>query len=298
MLRCFMAPVVGILRRMMKSTDAKCEKGKTLPGGVTEYADLSYGPCGAAGMLDVYVPEGASGLPVIFDVHGGGLVYGCKELNKRFCYALALRGFAVVSINYRLAPAVNFPEQLRDVTAAMRWTAENISSYGGDAERAYLCGDSAGALLAMYAGAISASAELQKAFGNEGGGLRPRACFYVSGLYDLRTENYIKHLCSYACGRGYKKSAWYPYTDLGALADAAPLPPLFLTSSDEDMLADQTTHFAEFLRARGAAFEPDFRPKNADKNAHRYEHIYPVKHPEWEECAELIDRACAFMRRY
>ena len=204
MLRCFMAPVVGILRRMMKSTDAKCEKGKTLPGGVTEYADLSYGPCGAAGMLDVYVPEGASGLPVIFDVHGGGLVYGCKELNKRFCYALALRGFAVVSINYRLAPAVNFPEQLRDVTAAMRWTAENISSYGGDAEHAYLCGDSAGALLAMYAGAISESAELQKAFGNEGGGLRPRACFYVSGLYDLRTENYIKHLCSYACGRGYK----------------------------------------------------------------------------------------------
>ena len=83
-----------------------------------------------------------------------------------------------------------------------------------------------------------------------------------------------------------------------ALADAAPLPPLFLTSSDEDMLADQTTHFAEFLRARGAAFELDFRPKNADKNAHRYEHIYPVKHPEWEECAELIDRACAFMRRY
>ena len=56
-----------------------------------------------AHQLDIYIPHDAimlavHNLPVYIDVHGGGFVYGYKELNRNFCIALARRGFAVIPV--------------------------------------------------------------------------------------------------------------------------------------------------------------------------------------------------------
>ena len=91
---------------------------------IDEFTDIPYIDEGTrAHQLDIYIPHdaimcAARNLPVYIDVHGGGFVYGYKELNRNFCIALARRGFAVISISYRVYPQADFLGQLQDVNAA------------------------------------------------------------------------------------------------------------------------------------------------------------------------------------
>lgn len=99
-------------------------------------------------VLDVYQPEGAKNLPVVFWIHGGGWQAGDKtdvQIKPRvFCE----RGFVFVSTNYRLLPNVEMKELIQDVAKAMKWVHQNISKYGGDSQRVFVMGHSAGAQLA------------------------------------------------------------------------------------------------------------------------------------------------------
>ena len=66
--------------------------------------------------MDIYVPSvtTAQPLPLAIYVHGGGLTSGDKSnINPVFLNALASAGYAVASVNYRLAPYYKFPAQLR-----------------------------------------------------------------------------------------------------------------------------------------------------------------------------------------
>ena len=81
-----------------------------LPEGVTECRNISYDQYGTWSQLDVYYPNDTSGkLATIVSIHGGGYVYGTKEIYRRYCMELARHGFAVVNFNYRLAPKWKFP---------------------------------------------------------------------------------------------------------------------------------------------------------------------------------------------
>ena len=89
--------------------DKKRDKGLQTPLDIERKDNLSYGPYGKSNLLDVYyLKENAGKLPVIVNVHGGGWVYGTKEVYQFYCMSLAQRGFAVVNFNYRLAPARKF----------------------------------------------------------------------------------------------------------------------------------------------------------------------------------------------
>ncbi|MDP6373553.1 MAG: alpha/beta hydrolase [Vicinamibacterales bacterium] len=98
--------------------------------------------------LDVFMPSDAEGVPVVVFFHGGGLVNGDKSQGEFVAKGLVPRGIGVVSANYRLSPGVMHPAHLQDAAAAFAWTVEQISEYGGDPERVYLAGHSAGAYMA------------------------------------------------------------------------------------------------------------------------------------------------------
>ena len=101
-----------------------------LPAGVTQHRDLSYGPHGRWNRLDVYHPENAEGpLPTIVSIHGGGYVYGTKEIYRRYGMDMAARGFAFVNFNYRLAPRWKFPTPLEDTNAVLEWVCRNAGMY-------------------------------------------------------------------------------------------------------------------------------------------------------------------------
>ena len=94
--------------------------------------------------LDVYHPVGASAVPAVVWFHGGGLTGG----NRSIPSALKGQGIAVVAVDYRLSPKAKAPAYIEDAAAAVAWTFKNIARYGGDTNRIFLSGHSAGGYLA------------------------------------------------------------------------------------------------------------------------------------------------------
>lgn len=102
--------------------------------------------------LDVYVPEGEGPHPAILAVHGGAWRSGSKFVWFRHARKLARAGFVVVAINYRKAPMFQFPAQLYDCKAAIRWMRKNSDEYKIDPEQIGAIGYSAGGHLAAMLG--------------------------------------------------------------------------------------------------------------------------------------------------
>ncbi len=105
------------------------------------YAD----PAHERQVLDVYAPEDASNLPVVFWIHGGGWQTGDKTDVQIKPRVLTQRGFVFVSTNYRLLPQVEMEVLIRDVAKSLGWVHRNIAAYGGDPQRIFVMGHSAGA---------------------------------------------------------------------------------------------------------------------------------------------------------
>jgi acetyl esterase/lipase len=106
--------------------------------------------------LDLYLPHTDGPSPVIVHVHGGGWRRGSRReplpaLGAGFYDTLAARGFAVAAIDYRLSGEARFPAPLEDVRTAISWVRDHAASYGLDADREFLWGDSAGGHLALLA---------------------------------------------------------------------------------------------------------------------------------------------------
>ncbi|MCA9072623.1 MAG: alpha/beta hydrolase [Planctomycetaceae bacterium] len=101
-------------------------------------------------LLDIYTPEESSekSLPVMFWIHGGGWQAGNKSDVALKPKALTERGFVFVSTNYRLLPEVEMGELIGDVAKSLAWVHRNIAKYGGDPNRIFVGGHSAGAQLA------------------------------------------------------------------------------------------------------------------------------------------------------
>ncbi len=97
----------------------------------------------------VYRPATEGELPVLVYFHGGGWVIGCIRTHDALCRALAnASGFAVVAVDYRLAPEHRYPTAVEDCWAATRWVADNAEELGVDPHRLVVGGDSAGGNLA------------------------------------------------------------------------------------------------------------------------------------------------------
>ena len=127
------------------------------PDNILEYKDISYSNDGLKEhRLDIFRPKDMENaiLPVIVNIHGGGLIMGNKEFNRFFCARLSSMGFLVFSVEYRLVPDCMIYEQLSDITMAMNFISDNIALYNGDTEHIYAVGDSGGACLLTYHTAV------------------------------------------------------------------------------------------------------------------------------------------------
>jgi acetyl esterase/lipase len=102
--------------------------------------------------LDLYSIDSGGPRPVAIFVHGGGWANGDKGGLVNLPGVFAREGYVLVSINYRLSPAAQFPAHAEDVASAVAWTKQNVAGYGGDPGRIFLTGHSAGAhLVALVA---------------------------------------------------------------------------------------------------------------------------------------------------
>lgn len=99
-------------------------------------------------VLDVYAPDDAKNLPVVFWIHGGGWQTGDKTSVQEKPKFFTKNGFVFVSTNYRLLPEVEMEDIVRDIAKSVRWVHDHIAEYGGNPNRVWVMGHSAGAQLA------------------------------------------------------------------------------------------------------------------------------------------------------
>src|SRR5271165_2056642 len=127
-IRRLLLPAAGL---MLAGLMAGCTAPSTVAFTLgTAHRNLTY--CNSQ-MLDLFVPHAAvtRPLPLAIYVHGGGMTAGDKsDLNPLFLDALASAGYAVASINYRLAPDYKFPAQIEDVKCAIRYLRKHAPMYG------------------------------------------------------------------------------------------------------------------------------------------------------------------------
>jgi acetyl esterase/lipase len=122
--------------------------------------DITYvsGSTSPKQQLDLFLPSGQN-WPVFIFIHGGGWTSGDKGLRVGGAdvYAnigrfFADNGIGVAVINYRLEPEVGWKDEVDDVAQATAWVHFHIAEYGGDPQRVFVGGHSAGAQLAARIG--------------------------------------------------------------------------------------------------------------------------------------------------
>lgn len=123
--------------------------------GVSVAKDFAYGDHPRQ-RLDVYRPDGAVDAPVLVYVHGGAYASGERDINAEM-YANVLTYFARhgmlgVNATYRLAPEATWPSGAEDMRGVVEWVKAHAAEHGGDPERIFMMGHSAGAThVATYA---------------------------------------------------------------------------------------------------------------------------------------------------
>ena len=275
-------------------SDRKRDAAIPLPEGITECRNISYGPYGKYSLLDVYYPEGTTApLPTIVSIHGGGYVYGSKEIYRRYGMDMARRGFAFVNFNYRLAPKWKFPTPLHDTNAVMHWICKNASRYHLDPSRIILLGDSAGAQLTSQYAAMMTNREYGRRFQMDYPPITIRALGLNCGMYDLKARASEKRAGIQLDYLGKTLTADDPrFAVLEAITDC--YPPAYITTGYYDFLRESAEPMYNLLRERGV--DAGWKCYGSEDARHTG-HVFHVNIllPEAIECN---DDAAAFFRRY
>jgi alpha-L-fucosidase 2 len=120
---------------------------------------LSFGEAdGEKLTMDYYAPKGPGVHPIAIVIHGGGYQRGdSKSGSEAYCADfLAPAGYAVFSVNYRLAPKYPYPYMVYDVERSIRYLRHNARQWNADPGRIALVGGSAGGFLSNMVGLLSA----------------------------------------------------------------------------------------------------------------------------------------------
>lgn len=282
-------------RAEFEQTTAARNQSFTCPEGVTLHGDVAYaGDDLPAHRLDIFCPEGGhEPLPVVINVHGGGLLLGSKEYNRPFCAELCKKGCLVFSIEYRLVPDCKFYDQLSDFFTALKFIRDALSSYGGDPQRIYGVGDSGGACLLVYAAAIQRSSSLAAAAGVQSAYPALKALGLISGMfYTTRFDKIGLFLPRYLFGKHYRRFAFAPFVNPEHPEVSGSLPPCFLVTGGSDHLQSYTLDFEKALTARRTPHRLMDFPADS-----RLVHAFSVVNPSLPESLKMLDAMLDFFRQ-
>jgi acetyl esterase/lipase len=143
-----------------------CSKddASTVPTGTstaTTYTNVAYASASNAQKLDIYLPSGDGPFPVVVFIHGGAFLMGDKSMEASNAAVLVGKGYAAVSINYRLSGEAKFPAQIQDCKAAVRFLRANAAKYKLNPDKIASWGASAGGNLSALLGTSGGVTELE-----------------------------------------------------------------------------------------------------------------------------------------
>jgi acetyl esterase/lipase len=211
-------------------------------------ADVDYVPsteyANKKDRLDIYVPAQAAKAPVIVSIHGGALRAGDKSEQAFVGQRFASAGNVTVVVNHRLSPTVMHPAHIEDIAMAVAWVKRNIASHGGDPDRVFVVGHSAGAYLAALLALDPRYLAAQ--------GLAPRD---IRGFVPVSGFFYVDRT---GVAPDRPKDVWG--TDVKVWKDASPatfiaarVPPMLLlyADGDDEWRRQQQADFAKALKDGG-----------------------------------------------
>lgn len=234
---------------------------------------VRYASVSPAQTLDLYLPatDGTSRMPVVVLVHGGGFRSGNSRWMQNYALALADRGIASASINYRLSGEARFPAAVRDAKASVRWIRANAASFGLDPNRVGIWGRSAGGWIAHMVGVTGTRSTIfdDRSLGNAGYSSGVQAVVSWAGPTNFATMDSQRVRVPGCIGRNVvnrrgspiwlflgglvRSSPLTKYTNAGAYARGAPrLPPFYLVNGTRDCVTPyrQATELGRVIRNR------------------------------------------------
>ena len=249
---------------------------------------------GASTMARIYRPESASGpLPVVFWIHGGGLVIGDYKEDGWARQFLTKLDVALVSVGYRLAPKHPFPAALDDLVAAFEWVTSQGGQLGLDASQICIAGESAGGGLA---------AALVQRLHDQGVNVDCQLLVYP--MLDDRTavRSDIGAKDHLVWTNGSNRFGWESYLGAESGGESAPeyavpgrrrdlsgLPPTWIGVGDIDLFHDECLDYASRLQEADVACDLVITPGAP--------HGFPSFSPGATPSKDFVASAVAFLRR-
>jgi acetyl esterase/lipase len=252
--------------------------GGAVAGPAATYADVAYASTSSSQVLDIWMPDGATGpVPLVIFVHGGAFKGGDKAMEGGNVASVLAAGYAAASLDYRLSGEALFPAAVQDVKAAVRFLRANAAQYGLDPDRFAAWGESAGGNLVAMIGTTGDQSTVldDPALGNAGVSSAVQAVVDLYGPTDfLQMDAQFASAAPAACNgqvqahdpadspeSAYLGAAIQTVPDQAAaanpityIATAKTLPVFLIAHGDSDCLVpnQQSQILHEALQAAGA----------------------------------------------
>ena len=194
--------------------------------------------------LDIYLPEGRRNAAVIVSYYGNQLMGGDKSEDAYIGRRFAAAGFVTVVVNYRLSPAVSHPAHIQDAAASFAWVKRHIAEYGGNDDRIFIIGYSAGAYLAAL---LSTDSRYLAAHN-----LSPRdirAAVPVSAFFWVERMGGAPDRDKSVWGND--RNVWEDASPAHHLQSGAPPMLILYAERDEDWRREQNVEFATAMKSAG-----------------------------------------------
>ena len=263
--------------------------------GVEIISNLSYTDDGDSYHdFDIYYGNSKyNPLPTIIIVHGGGLVYGTKELNKNLGISFAQKGFNVVNINYRLLPNVTFTDQVRDVADAFSYIYENSPALGINHDKIFILSDSAGSLLSLAALALMKDAKISNIFGINALDFDISGLAFISPMTGLVKSGSLSLINEPARRNLSKEHVVFVDNILEALENTT-LPQSIIVTSEEDFIRNQAISLKTFMDLKNIKNKfLDFKKKNS----YQLGHGFAISHPNLSESGLVLNEISEFFKK-
>lgn len=225
--------------------------------GIDRRTDVEYRSTSQTGLaLDVVRPSDDVVRPLLVHVHGGGWRRGEKGYAR--AERLARAGLVVASLEYRLSGQAQFPAAVRDVAAGVAWLRDRAASFGVDADRVALLGESAGGHLATLLGSAPDDPTVRPDDVSAAAVADVAAIVSVSGIYDLHLEGQCEAPVTSAFLGGSCEERPERATAASPIArvDGEEPPTLLYHGTDDEAVAfEQARRYRDELADAGATVE-------------------------------------------
>ncbi|ANU09063.1 lipase [Planococcus antarcticus DSM 14505] len=248
--------------------------------------------------LDIYHPrETVNSMPVILWIHGGGYVGGSKDSRQDYAMALADAGYVVANINYALAPASLYPGPVLQANQALAYMQLHAAEYGGDMNRVFVGGDSAGAQIASQVAALVSNVELAKTMAIQPAisNSQLQGALLLCGLYNLDTvratafPNIDVYLTAYTGAEPFES---LPEIDELSTVQhvTSDFPPVFVTVGDADPFVSQSTELVAVLQSYDVRVSSVFFEGTQKNLKHEYQYDLST-----EDARETLKKTLQFL---